>query len=152
MQNRRPRKGFTLVEILIVVVILGILAAIVIPQFTNASDAAKVSSAKSQLQAIRAQLELYRNNNGVYPATLFGDENSLVSPPAGNGNPRRYLQQAARNPFFSGEPEAGYEYISDPEDVDYGQVRLANIPAGLLGQFTVEDAVDGTLDGEEEEL
>ncbi|MEM9111640.1 MAG: prepilin-type N-terminal cleavage/methylation domain-containing protein, partial [Planctomycetota bacterium] len=49
------RKGFTLVEILIVVVILGILAAIVIPQFTNASEAAKASSVLSQLQTLRSQ-------------------------------------------------------------------------------------------------
>lgn len=50
----KTRKGFTLVEILIVVVILGILAAIVIPQFTNASEEAKQNSLRSNLQSIRA--------------------------------------------------------------------------------------------------
>ncbi|HEX8340828.1 MAG TPA: prepilin-type N-terminal cleavage/methylation domain-containing protein, partial [Tepidisphaeraceae bacterium] len=54
------RKGFTLVEILIVVIILGILAAIVIPQFTNASEDARKSSLTSQLQTIRSQVELYK--------------------------------------------------------------------------------------------
>ena len=53
-------KGFTLVEILIVVIILGILAAIVIPQFTNASQDARKSSLTSQLQTIRSQVELYK--------------------------------------------------------------------------------------------
>ncbi|MEL7087296.1 MAG: prepilin-type N-terminal cleavage/methylation domain-containing protein, partial [Planctomycetota bacterium] len=53
-------KGFTLVEILIVVVILGILAAIVIPQFTSASESAKASSLVTQLQSLRSQLELYQ--------------------------------------------------------------------------------------------
>lgn len=63
------RSGFTLVEILIVVVILGILAAIVIPQFTNASESAKASNLKSQLQTLRSQLELYQvQHNGDYPA------------------------------------------------------------------------------------
>src|ERR1043166_3369897 len=52
--------GFTLVEILIVVIILGILAAIVIPQFTNASQDARKSSLTSQLQTIRSQVELYK--------------------------------------------------------------------------------------------
>ena len=54
------RSGFTLVEILIVVIILGILAAIVIPQFTNASQDARKSSLTSQLQTIRSQVELYK--------------------------------------------------------------------------------------------
>ena len=57
---RRNNKGFTLVEILIVVIILGILAAIVIPQFTNASTEARNSNVRSQLQTMRSQIELYK--------------------------------------------------------------------------------------------
>src|ERR1700759_603359 len=53
-------KGFTLVEILIVVIILGILAAIVIPQFTSASQDARKNSLTSQLQTVRSQVELYK--------------------------------------------------------------------------------------------
>jgi len=56
----RGRKGFTLVEILIVVVILGILAAIVIPQFSNASTEARQASLVSDLQSARAAIELYK--------------------------------------------------------------------------------------------
>ncbi len=59
MKSYRNR-GFTLVEILIVVIILGILAAIVIPQFTNASQDARKNSLTSQLQTLRSQLELYK--------------------------------------------------------------------------------------------
>lgn len=69
----KARSGFTLVEILIVVVILGILAAIVIPQFTSASDEAKQSALRSNLQTMRAQIELYKIKNVVPdtpPATL----------------------------------------------------------------------------------
>jgi general secretion pathway protein G len=58
--TRQNRKGFTLIEILIVVIILGILAAIVIPQFTNASQDARKNSLTSQLQTIRSQIELYK--------------------------------------------------------------------------------------------
>lgn len=61
-------KGFTLVEILIVVVILGILAAIVIPQFTSASEAAKAASIQTQLQTVRSQIELFQiQHNGDFP-------------------------------------------------------------------------------------
>ena len=65
----RAKSGFTLVEILIVVVILGILAAIVIPQFTDASTEAKTSSLCSDLQTVRSQLELYKiQHNDAIPA------------------------------------------------------------------------------------
>lgn len=57
---KAKRSGFTLVEILIVVVILGILAAIVIPQFTEASSEAKLSSLCTDLQTMRSQIELFK--------------------------------------------------------------------------------------------
>jgi len=66
-------KGFTLVEILIVVVILGILAAIVIPQFTDASTQARESSLASDLQTLRSQIELYKvQHKDKLPGTVSG--------------------------------------------------------------------------------
>ena len=66
-------RGFTLVEILIVVVILGILAAIVIPQFTDASTEAKASSLMSDLQTIRSQIQLYKiQHNDNFPGIANG--------------------------------------------------------------------------------
>lgn len=74
MRTRRPN-GFTLVEILIVVVILGILAAIVVPQFTNASNEAVKGALQSQLQTIDSQIELFRvQHQGAYPT----DETALA--------------------------------------------------------------------------
>jgi general secretion pathway protein G len=65
------RKGFTLVEILIVVIILGILAAIVIPQFTQASTQARLSNLQTNLQTVRSQMLLYKTqHNESYPSTL----------------------------------------------------------------------------------
>ena len=90
------QNGFTLVEILIVVVILGILAAIVIPQFTDASNNARASSTLTQLQTIRSQLELYQvQHNGDYPllTTVWVDMTAV----GGEFGP--YLQQAPTNPI-----------------------------------------------------
>ena len=74
MTVRRTNKGgFTLVEILIVVIILGILAAIVIPQFTSASQDARKNSLTSQLQTLRSQIELYKLQHlDQLPSALVG--------------------------------------------------------------------------------
>ena len=64
---KRSTRGFTLVEILIVVIILGILAAIVIPQFTNASNDARNNSVASTLQTLRGQIELYKIQHADTP-------------------------------------------------------------------------------------
>lgn len=67
------REGFTLVELTIVVAILGILAAIVLPTFQGHAAEAKVSSAKSDLRAMRTQIELYKmQHNGTPPGTASG--------------------------------------------------------------------------------
>jgi general secretion pathway protein G len=70
MQRPSHQRGFTLIEILIVVVIIGILATMVVPKFADARREASVSSVRNQLQTLRAQVELYRaGNGGVVPAS-----------------------------------------------------------------------------------
>lgn len=104
--NRR-NQGFTLVEILIVVIILGILAAIVIPQFTEASNDARESSLTSDLQTLRSQIELFKIQHGdQYPGTDWGDNSSddfvtdLTSALDYNGRTYGpYLQSFPTNPF-----------------------------------------------------
>ena len=101
-------KGFTLVEILIVVIILGILAAIVIPQFTQASNDARMSSLTSDLQTVRAQVELYKIHHGdklptnlITQMTAMTDLNGLVAGDAGVGVLKYgpYLQKFPTNAF-----------------------------------------------------
>ena len=112
MRNR-VSKAFTLVEILIVVVILGILAAIVIPQFTNASQDAQIGNVETQLQTIRSQIELYRvRNNGQYPAIGgFANENGWGDNTENGMVQANYLRSQPVNPrtgtstiVLSGDP------------------------------------------------
>jgi type II secretion system protein G len=75
----RRRAGFTLVEILIVVIILGILAAVTIPNYGNAAQSARESNLKENLAKIRAHIELYRNQHADYP-TGADFEDQLTKP------------------------------------------------------------------------
>jgi len=104
---RKPRnQGFTLVEILIVVVILGILAAIVVPQFTNASQQAIKGALASQLQTINSQVELYRvQNAGNLPDTDAGFPMLVAGAgtPAWNG-----WGVLVELDFLKNEPNNGY--------------------------------------------
>lgn len=78
----KAKKGFTLVEILIVVVILGILAAIVIPQFSKASENAQASSVAADLQTLQSQVQLYKvQHGGTLPGMSSGSfvENTFIS-------------------------------------------------------------------------
>lgn len=104
----KTKSGFTLVEILIVVVILGILAAIVIPQFTEASTEAKTSSLMSNLQTARSQIELYKiQHNDALPTTGgLAFEVAMTGKTNIDGEAWTigtaygpYLQQMPKNPF-----------------------------------------------------
>jgi general secretion pathway protein G len=80
VKKMKAKSGFTLVEILIVVVILGILAAIVIPQFTGASTEAKESSLVSDLQSIRSQIELYKiQHNDTIPGEILNADGTITA-------------------------------------------------------------------------
>ena len=120
----RTRKGFTLVEILIVVIILGILAAVVIPQFTEASNDARQSALASDLQTVRSQLELYKvqhlekypdvDKDGIadtanFIARLTGrtDADTTLNA-AGAFGP--YLQKFPSNPWVSGAASADVSF------------------------------------------
>ncbi len=80
LTNSRRRQAFTLVEMLLVLVILAVLAAIVIPKFAGRSQQAKVTAAQSQVSSIELALEAFEVDNGFYPPSGAG-LNSLVDQP-----------------------------------------------------------------------
>jgi general secretion pathway protein G len=100
LARTNKKSGFTLVEILIVVIILGILAAIVIPQFTNASQDARRSSLASQLQTLRSQIELYKLQHGDGLPNLIASWDPLTTVTSfGGQNFGPYMQAAPSNPL-----------------------------------------------------
>jgi len=94
----RVSKAFTLVEILIVVVILGILAAIVIPQFTNASQEAQIGNVQTQLQTMRSQIELFRVRNNGNPPALVGTGAAAFADLITRQPQAQYVRTAPVNP------------------------------------------------------
>src|SRR5258707_4111175 len=104
------KSGFTLVEILIVVIILGILAAIVIPQFTNASTDARKASLVSQLQTLRSQIQLFKlQHNDILPDLVANQWAQMMSKTdltgavntAAAGIYGPYLESTPKNPLNS---------------------------------------------------
>ncbi len=146
---RTKDKGFTLVEILIVVVILGILAAIVIPQFSEASTEARLNSLQSNLQTMRSQLSLYSiqhndtapTSHETFTAQMTAQTN--ISGAVGTDfGP--YLQSVPRNPFRAGAVTIA---AADGEGVHWVYAG-GRIYAGRIGlsaeQIALIDGVDPT--------
>lgn len=108
-RKTRPRNGFTLIEILIVVVILGILAAMVVPQFSSATASSRENSAKMSLFRIREQLAIYKQqHNGQHPplatfTTQMTQASQEDHTTAASGTPGfnlgPYLRDIPVNPF-----------------------------------------------------
>jgi len=81
--------GFTLIEVMVVVVILSILASIVVPKLMDKPEKARITKARSDIRAVEAALNLYRLDNMVYPTTDQGLE-ALVTAPTGAPEPKNY--------------------------------------------------------------
>lgn len=104
----KKQQGFTLIEIMVVVIIIGILGALIVPNFIGRADDARITAAQSDLGSISTALNLYRLDNLHYPSTDQGLE-ALVTKPGGqpeavNWNPEGYLKKIPKDPW-------GKEYV-----------------------------------------
>ena len=123
--NSTKKQGFTLIEILIVVVILSILAITVVPQFLDQPAKARVARAQSDIQNLKKSLSMYKLDNFNYPSTSQGLE-SLVNKPGGQPNaknwkPGGYIERMIQDPW--GNP---YQYLNPG---NHGEVDIYSLGA-----------------------
>ncbi len=130
--SRRRAHGFTLIELMVVVMILGVLAALVVPRFMSRPDEARAVAAKADIAAIMQQLKLYRLDNGRYPTTEQGLDALVNRPTSGPSakNWKSYLDKAPVDPW--GKP---YQYLnpgvhSEIDVFSYGADGVAGGEAG----------------------
>lgn len=98
-QGRRSQRGFTLLEVMIVVAVVAILALILIPNFSNARAEAQVSACESNLRSIATALELYYADNQAYPtAAAATDIDSAFLGASGLGTGQTYLNTIPTDP------------------------------------------------------
>lgn len=121
--TKNRQDGFTLIEIMVVVVILAILAAVVVPKIMDRPDQARIVKAKQDIQAIGSALNLYRLDNFRYPSTDQGVR-ALVEKPSGppeapNWNPGGYLPKLPKDPWG-----AQYQYLNPGQRGEYDLFSL----------------------------
>ena len=105
----RASRGFTLIEVMVVIVILGVLAALVVPRVMNRPDEARAVAARQDIAAVMQALKLYRLDNQRYPTTEQGLQ-ALVTRPTGGpaaANWKAYLDKLPIDPW--GKP---YQYLN----------------------------------------
>lgn len=115
--------GFSLIEIMVVVIIIGLLASIVAPAVLNRADEARIQKVHADFKAIQTALKLYRIDNYVYPTSEQGLE-ALVEKPTMAPQPRNwrkggYLEELPQDPW--GRP---YKYLSPGESREYNIYTL----------------------------
>lgn len=136
--------GFTFIEIMVVVAILAILAALVIPRIMGRTDDAKRTAAKVQIRNIEGALQLYKLDNGVYPTTEQGLK-ALVEKPSVGVIPKKwkiggYLPKLPEDPWGN-----AYKYMSPSQ----GSIQIPGQSPSLKGEYEIISlGTDGEVGGE----
>jgi general secretion pathway protein G len=113
-ERRRPprragQSGFTLIEIMVVVIIIGLLAAVIVPQVIDKVDQARTTKAKADIQSIETALTMFRLDNSKYPTTDQGLQALVVQPTdpsIRHWRPGGYIQRVSKDPWGN-----DYQYV-----------------------------------------
>ena len=131
---RRNERGFTLIELMVVIVILGILAGLIVPRIMGRPDEARRAKAQIQIESLETALKLYKLDNGNYPTTEQGLQ-ALVEPPAAGAPLKNWRQD--------GYLEKG-KVPKDPWDNEF-----VYISPGVHGDYDLSSrGADGEAEGE----
>jgi general secretion pathway protein G len=134
IRRKQGERGFTLIELMVVIVILGILAGLIIPRIMGRPDEARRAKARMQIESIDTALKLYRLDNGSYPTTEQGLQALVELPSVG---------AAAKNWRQGGYLERG-KVPKDPWDKEF-----VYISPGTHGDFDLSSlGADGEVGGE----
>lgn len=130
MKISQKQSGFTLIELMVVVVILALLATFVVPQIMDRPEQARVVKAQQDIRSIESALKMYKLDNFAYPSTDQGLE-ALVKKPEGNPkprnyNPKGYLESLPQDPWGN-----DYLYLNPGE---HGEIDIYSLGAdGVAG-------------------
>ena len=142
MNKLHREQGFTLIEVMVVVVILGILAAILVPKVMDRPEQARLTKARQDIRALEAALNLYKLDNYVYPSTDQGLE-ALVEKPSSPEPPNwkegGYVDRLPRDPWGN-----DYQYLSPGENGTFDLYSLG-ADGQLGGEGTAEDIANWDL-------
>ncbi|NIO16071.1 MAG: type II secretion system major pseudopilin GspG [Deltaproteobacteria bacterium] len=131
--NRKEwaRAGFTLIEIMVVIIILGLLAGLVIPKLVGRTEEAKKTQVKLQIRNIEQALKLFKLDNGFYPSTEQGLQALVTKPEIGrvpaNYRNEAYIDRVPKDPWGS---EYIYIYPGERGDYDIVSYGADGIPGG----------------------
>ena len=119
----RSERGFTFIEIMVVVAILAILAALVIPRIMGRTDDAKRTATKVQIRNIEGALQLYKLDNGVYPSTEQGLK-ALIEKPSVGVIPKKWKLGGYLPKLPEDSWQNPYKYLSPSQKGDYEIISL----------------------------
>lgn len=126
MKYRNKQGGFTLLEVMVVVVILGILASFVVPNLLGNKEKADQQKAITDIVALENALDMYKLDNGVYPTTDQGLD-ALVTRPTGSPEPRNYRNDGYIRRLPSDPWGNDYQYLSPGDNGNIDVFTLAQM-------------------------
>ncbi|SDK54594.1 general secretion pathway protein G [Maridesulfovibrio ferrireducens] len=126
LERRKSQRGFSLIELMIVIVILGLLASMLVPKIMDRPNEARVTKAKMDMKALDSALKLYKLDTGRYPSTEQGLM-ALITKPDTRPIPRNYRKGGYLDSTTAPVDPWGYEYIyrsPGEDDRDYEIISL----------------------------